>query len=176
MRDVNFEKELDKTLHFVALQLDKTGHNTKPVLFHSFKVSYILYNNGYDKDIILSGALHDLLEDTEVDEKEILSLYNKNILDIVRSVSFNKNIKDKKTQAIDLFKRCKDNGKPALIVKCADLLDNINYVDNTSVDMKRKLLKKYALFLDIAKSDIKDEKIYIELKEKYDKKIGGING
>ena len=32
-------KKMDVALHYVAKNLSETGHNTKPVLFHSFKVN-----------------------------------------------------------------------------------------------------------------------------------------
>ena len=64
LKDVNLEKEMDMALHFVSRNLDESGHNSKPVLFHCFKVSTILYELGYSKDIVIlniNGFYDDLI-------------------------------------------------------------------------------------------------------------------
>ena len=100
---MNVGKELDKVLYYVCDNLARTGHNSKPVLLHSFKVSYRLLNYGYNRDIVISSALHDLIEDTSVTYEEIKKEFGKKIADIVRAVSFKENIADKYLQAKELF-------------------------------------------------------------------------
>lgn len=169
--DVNLEKEMDDALHFVAKNLEESGHNPKPVLLHSFKVSMSLYSYGYDKDIIIASILHDLIEDTDVTKEEIEKVYGSKIADIVEAVSFNPHIEDKLLQAKSMFENCIEYGKEALLVKCADLLDNINFVHLGADDIKPKLLKKYKLFARMSKKYIGDEKIYKKLVSKIRKII-----
>ena len=164
-------KELDKVLYYVCDNLAKTGNNPKPVLLHSFKVSYRLLNYGYDKDIVISGALHDLIEDTNISYEDIKKKYGKKIADIVLAVSFKSDIKDKYLQAKEMSDRCLQNGFDALIVKCSDLCDNIDFVIFTDEEMQKELLKKYDLFLNISKDIIGNEKIYHELLLKYNNLI-----
>lgn len=121
-------KKLDMALHYVAYNLRKTGHNTKPVLFHSFKVAYKLYQYDYSEEVVIAGALHDLLEDTKVTKADIKNNYGESIANIVSTVSFDSNIKDELEQARVMFQNCIDYGIEAVIIKCADLIDNINYV------------------------------------------------
>lgn len=47
--DVNIEKIMDEALHYVAKNLSLSGHNSKPVLLHSFKMSMTLYKLGYSE-------------------------------------------------------------------------------------------------------------------------------
>ena len=159
-------KKLDKVLYYVCDNLAKTGNNPKPVLLHSFKVAYRLLNYDYNEDIVISGALHDLIEDTSVTYDDIKEKYGKKIADIVLAVSYKKDIDDKYLQAGEMFKRCYENGFDALIVKCSDLCDNIDYVLFTNESKKKELLRKYHLFLKISKDIIGNEKIYNELLEK----------
>ena len=48
---VQFEKEMDSAFHFVSSCLEESGHNTKPVLFHSFKAAMFLYSSGYSQPL-----------------------------------------------------------------------------------------------------------------------------
>lgn len=65
------ENKIEKAIKFLVHQIDKNGKNSKPVIFHSLKVGIHLYNLGYDKDIVIAGVLHDVLEDADVDSKEV---------------------------------------------------------------------------------------------------------
>lgn len=61
-------------------------------------------------------------------------------------------------------------GNEALIVKCADLLDNIKYVNLVDdVDVKNNLFKKYDMFLEMSKQYIGNEKIYSMLENEVQK-------
>ena len=121
-------KKMDIALHYTAYNLRKTGYNTKPVLFHSFKVAYKLYQYGYGEEIIIAAILHDLLEDTSVAKEDIKIKFGESIANIVSAVSFDSDIKDKLEQTRVMFQNCIDYGIEAVILKCADLIDNIDYV------------------------------------------------
>ena len=169
LENVNLEKKMDEALHYVAKKLSESGHNSKPVLLHSFKLGMSLYMNNYSEKVIIAGILHDLIEDTNVSGADIEVKYGRKIREIVETVSFNPKIEDKLEQAKNMFTKCYNYGYDALIVKCADLLDNINYVDLVEdVNIRNNLLKKYHLFLEISKDIIGKESIYILLKNKYE--------
>lgn len=165
--NIELEKKMDKALHYVAKNLTLSGHNSKPGLSHSFRVGITLYSNNYDEDIIIAGILHDLIEDTDITKEDIEKDYNSKIASLVESVSFNPHIEDKYLQAKEMFENCLKYGYEALIIKCADLLDNINYVPYADLEMQKILIKKYQLFLDMSKRMIGSEPIYGLLEEKY---------
>ncbi len=170
LKNVNFEKEMDMALHFVSRSLDESGHNSKPVLFHSFKVGTILYELDYSKDIVISGILHDLLEDTNISYEDICNSFDDKIARCVLAITFNSKISDKLEQARKMFLNCIKFGNEALIVKCADLLDNIKYVNLVDdVEVKNNLFKKYDMFLEMTKSYIGNEKIYSMLEDEVQK-------
>lgn len=170
LKDVNLEKEMDIALHFVSKSLDESGHNSKPVLFHSFKVGTILYELDYSKDIVISGILHDLLEDTDITYEDICDSFDEEIARCVLAVTFDSKISDKLVQARKMFLNCIKFGNKALIVKCADLLDNIKYVNLVADDdVKNNLFKKYDVFLEMSKQYIGNEKIYSMLENEVQK-------
>lgn len=162
--NINLEQKMDQTLHYVSKNILLSGHNSKPVLLHSFKVGLSLYLNKYHDNIIISGILHDLIEDTDITKKDIEKEFNKDIANIVAAVSFDDTILDKYEQARLMFQKCYNYGFDALIVKCADLLDNVNYIN--LADNPKELLKKYQLFLDLSLDKIGHEKIYQDLLNK----------
>ena len=158
---------MDVALHYVAYNLRKTGHNTKPVLFHSFKVAYKLYQYGYGEEVVIAAILHDLLEDTSVKKEDIKIKFGESIANIVSAVSFDSNIKDKLEQARIMFQNCIDYGIEAVILKCADLIDNIDYVSFVKDKEKRDVLfAKYKLFLSMSEGLIGNTEVYKELETK----------
>ena len=157
-------KKMDDAFQYVAYKLRETGHNTKPVLFHSFKVAYQLYKYNYSEEVVISAILHDLIEDTNVKKEDIANKFGDVIANIVSAVSFDPNIKDEVERTRVMFRKCLDCGASAVIVKCSDLLDNIDYVMFVEDKEKRNLLlSKYKLFLTMSRSMIGNTKIYMDL-------------
>lgn len=160
-------KKMDIALHYTAYNLRKTGHNTKPVLFHSFKVAYKLYQYGYSEDVVIAAILHDLLEDTSVTKEDIKVKFGESIANIVSAISFDSNIKDKLEQARIMFQNCIDYGIEAVTIKCVDLIDNIDYVSFVKDKEERDvLLAKYKLFLLMSENLIGNTEVYKELETK----------
>lgn len=160
-------KKMDEALHYVSSNLLISGHNTKPVLFHSFKVSFRLYELNYDENIVISAVLHDLIEDTDITYDDIKNKYGQKIADIVSAVSFDPKIDDKLEQSRRLFENCLNCGKAALLVKCSDLIDNIDFIMFVEDKEKRvQLLKKHKLFIEMSKSELANEEIYHILESK----------
>lgn len=170
--DINLEEEMNKAFHYLSKNLLETGHNSKPVLMHSIAVSMTLYSLKYPARIVISAILHDLIEDTEITYEDIQKEFTTEIADIVRAVSFDPKIKDKLEQAKKMFEGVMSYGKDALIVKCADLFSNmpfIKYVNNP--ETKEYLRKKYALFIEMAQSELKSEPIFNYYINRYNELI-----
>ncbi len=169
LQKMEIGKELDKALHYAAKVLRETGTNPKPVLLHSFKVANRLYELDYKKEIVISAALHDLIEDTAINYDDLKEEFGEEIANIVNCVSFDPKIENHLEQAKMMFDECLQyNGTDALLVKCSDLVDNIDYVRFVKDSSKKNiLLKKYELFLNVAKDKIGDTEIYKILLEKF---------
>ena len=74
----NFAKEAHKG------QKRKSG---EPYFNHCISVSNILADWGMDMNIIISGLLHDTIEDTNVTKEEIKNRYGEDVLFLVESVT-----------------------------------------------------------------------------------------
>lgn len=154
-------KKMDEALHYVSKNLLESGHNSKPVLFHSFKVAFRLYEYGYSDVVVISAILHDLIEDTDVTYHDICQKYGEEIARIVEAVSFDPKIDDKLLQAKILFENCIKCGKEALLIKCSDLIDNIDFIVFVDDNEKRiELLKKHKMFAEMAKEYVGNEEMF----------------
>ena len=76
-------KEMDKAVHYAAKNILESGHNTKPVLSHSFRVAELLYQLGYSKDIVVAATLHDLIEDTDVTYEQLKVDFSENTVNML---------------------------------------------------------------------------------------------
>lgn len=170
MRRINIELEglMNNAIEYLSIALNTTGHNDKPVLLHSIRVGFHLYDLGYEEDIVIAGLLHDILEDTETTRNDLQDKFGIKITQIISANSFNTLIEDKTEQFKDMFKRCVVYGKEALVIKAADILDNSNYIQFVSnKEMREWLLFKMKSFIDISRELIETEDIWIKLDEKY---------
>lgn len=178
MKNINtqLDRLMNDTIEYLAIALNTSGHNPKPVLLHSIRVGFYLYEMGYDEDIVLSGLLHDILEDTETTENDIRSRFGDKVAEIVSASSFDTSIHDKTEQFKDMFNRCVEYGRTALIVKGADILDNSNYIHLAhNKETRNWLLFKMESFINTSRELIEKEEIWKELNKNYDYLLNEFN-
>jgi len=162
--DPALSKKMDNAIITLSLAFNQSGKNEKPVITHSIEVGMKLFDYGYDADIVISGILHDLLEDTDYSPAQLASEYGTEVLNIVQAASFNERITDRREQNVGMFRRCRQYGKAALLVKCADLIANMPFitcVDSDNIELIQILAAKYANFISFADT-IKDEPLFEE--------------
>ncbi len=174
MHDINtknpkLEQEYEKAVQFLVEHFNKTGNNPKPVIWHSIKVGVSLYQNNYSKDIIIAGILHDLLEDTKVEESTIEKEFGTKVLELVKVNTFDNTNPNKLQRCIDMYDKCKEYGKDALIIKATDILDNSGFFIYADSEAKEYLIKKWNYFLKISRKEIGQEKVWNKLKDRLGK-------
>lgn len=133
--------------------------------FHSISVGFMLKNIGCDEETILSGLLHDIIEDTNYDYQYIKENFGKSIADNVLSLSEDKNIKDWKTRKIKFIENLKEKEENVIIVEIADKLHN--------------LLSDYELYKQNGKSALAtlnstyemNKWYYLEMKKLFNSKV-----
>jgi len=167
MRTKEEEEQIEDALTYLVNQFEATGDNPKPVILHSTRLAMDLYDRGYSTAIVTAAFLHDLIEDTSVEADNIREDFDEHIVEIVQATSFDRRIEDRYERFEDTFSRCKDQGREALIVKAADILDNSDYYHLATSDEDREyLLSKMQRFIEIARSDIESEPIFEDVDEK----------
>ena len=113
---------------------------------HPIAVYEMVKKQGYDEDFQITALFHDLLEDTNATEEEILFYGSQNVLTAVKLLTKEKGY-DMKTY-IDGIKA----NPIAFAVKSADRLHNLQCALVTSTEFKRKyILETVAWYLDFSK-------------------------
>ncbi len=93
--------------------------------FHSISVGYMLKDIGCDEETVLTGLLHDIIEDTDYDYNYIKENYGEKIADNVLSISEDLTIldlKERKEKFINNLNNVNDN---IILVEIADKLHNL---------------------------------------------------
>lgn len=164
--------KLQKAVKFlIDACLDDNGDqkiaNPKPVVAHSLRVGWDLLKRGYDNDIVIAGILHDLDEDADVSVAEIEKSFGKKVAKIVAAVSWDEKIPKVMERFLDTHRRTKKAGRAAIIVSVPDHLDNADYYQYAESKLtKETVIEKWKIFFKDVASDISDEPIYQDFKNK----------
>jgi (p)ppGpp synthase/HD superfamily hydrolase len=158
--------EIEKATSCLVTNYNKSGHNQKPVILHSFRVAMMLLEMGYKKKIVIGAILHDILEDTDMTSEQLKEEFGQEILELVLAVSYNESIKDPIEQYKEMYKRIVVYGKDAVVLKAVDIAVNSLYISLVPDDKKqRTLVEKGAYFLELTK-DYEREPALQLLKER----------
>ena len=134
---------------------------------HPIAVYETVKAQGYGEDFQITALFHDLLEDTNTTEEEILAYGNQNVLTAVKLLT--------KEKGYDMQKYIGDikGNQIAFVVKSADRLHNLQSALVANVEFKRKyILETVDWYLDFSK-DIK--KAVKELAESLDSPIAELS-
>ena len=101
---------------------------------HPIAVSEIVRDKGLDEDYQITALFHDLIEDTDATEEEILKYGNSEILKAVRLLT-----KKKGYDMAEYINAIKEN-PIAFAVKAADRLHNLQCAIVTDEEFKRKYI------------------------------------
>ncbi|MCQ2977771.1 MAG: HD domain-containing protein [archaeon] len=105
-------------------------------IIHPYTVSKYLKEKGYDENYQVAGLFHDLLEDTDATEEEILSYSNQDVLDAVIALTKKENYV-KEEYFAGAFRN-----KIASEVKMADRLHNLRDAVKQDEAFKIKYIKE----------------------------------
>jgi len=167
-RDLTEDEEIERALRYLVRTFESSGDNPKPVILHSTRVGIDLYDRGDEEHVVIAGFLHDLLEDTAVSADEIRSEFGDEVGAIVEAATVDDSIDEYLERHYDIYGRCFDLGRDAVVVKAADILDNSGYygVGDGAPGLQRNLVTKMEYFIDKSKPYIGDEAIHGELAAK----------
>lgn len=96
-----------------------------PYVVHTLEAAQILTNCGIqDEDILIAAVLHDTLEDTDADPKDIQYQFGGRVLSIVQEVTDDPTV-DRAAQKRVQVAAAATKGYEARLVKCADKTSNM---------------------------------------------------
>ena len=134
-----------------ALEFAKAKHKGQKriggddYITHPIAVFEIVKNQGLDENFQIAALFHDLLEDTDATEEEILKYSNRKILEAVNLLT-----KKKGYDMAEYISAIKQN-PIAFAVKAADRLHNLQCAIITDEDFKRKyILETVDWYLDFS--------------------------
>ncbi len=134
---------------YLALEFAKIKHKGQlriggdEYITHPIAVCEIIKEKGLDTDYQITALFHDLLEDTDATEKEILEYGNGAILEAVKLLT-----KQKGYDMAEYIKAIKENDI-AFAVKGADRLHNLRCAKIANAEFKRKyILETVDWYLD----------------------------
>lgn len=163
-----FEKEYQTEIAYLQQSLDQSGNNSKPVFQHSIIVAKHLHDLGYQKEIVIAAILHDVLEDTSITEEELRERYGSEVTHLVQALTMDLEVSNKTDRYQENFQRCKGLGFPALIIRAADLLDNVDYYHlAATVDLEKWLYSKLRYFLQVNREELAHTSTFQALEKKY---------
>lgn len=166
MRPPEEDEAIERALRYLVHSFESSGDNPKPVILHSTRVGMDLYDRGYEEHVVVAGFLHDLLEDTDVTADEIRSRFGADVADIVAAATFDERIDDYLERHLDIYERCFELGRDAVLVKAADLLDNSDYYGmGDDEELERNLIEKMEYFVEHSEPYIGEEDLYEALEE-----------
>ena len=124
----------------LALEFAKAKHKGQKriggddYITHPIAVAEIVKSQGLDENYQIAALFHDLLEDTDATEEEIIKYGNREILEAVKLLT-----KQKGYDMASYVSAIKNN-ELAFVVKGADRLHNLQCALVTDVDFKRKYI------------------------------------
>lgn len=117
----------------------------EPYIIHPIAVAEFVKQWGYDESYQIAGLFHDLLEDTDATEEEILSLSDESVLEAVKLLT-----KTEGYVMAEYVSAIKAN-KIAKAVKTADRLHNLKSAFVTTDEFKRRyILETIDWYLDLS--------------------------
>lgn len=134
-----------------AIGIARKYYNKK-TFYHALDVAnYVSENYMIDKptkeDAIIVAILHDLLEDTDLKEEDLLKIFDENIVNAVKILT-----KDKEQSYVDYCIEIKNSislfsGQLAYWVKLADMKDHLSKTETLTDKLKAKYLEGLAYLL-----------------------------
>ncbi len=120
--------ELEKAIHFatIAHSGQKRRNENIDVIFHPYSVGMMLKEINLSNEYVITGILHDIIEDTSYTYDDIKSLFGESIANNVLKVTETNKIKDFKERKKEFINRL-ENEKDTniLYLECADKLHNL---------------------------------------------------
>ncbi len=180
MKAFNYANEMHK---------DQKRKSGEPYIIHPLNVAYILAEIGLDEATISAALLHDVVEDTEATNEDIVREFGEEIAQMVAGVTKLSNIQfasAEEQQAEDYKKMFLAMGKDirVILIKLADRLHNIRTLKHLKRDrqiaISRETMDLYAplanrLGLYSLKWELEDLAFKYLYPEEYHEIVEGIN-
>ena len=122
----------------------RKGDNLTPYAVHPISVAMLLARYTDDEDIIISGLLHDALEDTKYGAREIERNFGKRVLSIVEECTEKNPRAPWETRKFDALVAIKNKSKEACLVMLADKIHNVKSLQYAYAVLGENLWRRFS--------------------------------
>ncbi len=120
-------KDIEEVIKFLVGHISKKCRNEKPLITHSLTVGFKAQELGFSHSAVLAGFLHDCVEDTNCQLKEVEKEFGKEVARLVDALTQLK-IKDYKLKWEKYLAKIIKVGKEAMFLKLIDGDANLQYL------------------------------------------------
>ena len=141
-------KRITKLKEAAYFAISKHGNQTYdgyPYYYHLEQVVDVLKEFGYTEDLyLISGYLHDVIEDGDASYNDIKKLFGEDVAEIVYAVTdeLGRNRKERKEKTLPKIFSNQD----AIIIKLADRIANMRNSKKMKKDLNKMYQKEYETF------------------------------
>ena len=154
------DKNFNEDLFIKAIQVAEKAHQNQfrasgdPYIIHPFEVCKSLIDLKLDTESVITGLLHDVIEDSSIEKKEIKEIFGESISNLVDGLTKIQFLEEKKITKSEkdaenfrklLISTAKDIR--VLIIKLADRLHNIKTIHYIQNIEKRKRVSNETLLI-----------------------------
>jgi len=140
--------EMEKAIIMLVDCITKECSNEKPLILHSLRVGFKLWELGQPKEVVIAGFLHDLLEDTSCIINQIKEKFGNKVANLVSACTL-PDIKNDEERWLTFLKQIKKAGEEAMIIKIIDANDNLSYtVLIKNKDYLKRILWKHQMLIE----------------------------
>ena len=143
-----FDYDIQKAVKLITEKLYDIPDEPKPTLIHCIRVGVYLYENGYSREVVLGGFLHDVIEDSDVDKDFLVEEFGDEVASIVMANTVNDELSgdEKKKEVVE---RCLSCGIDSTVVMAAEVLDGLKYYKKVgNEEQLENKVNKARIFLD----------------------------
>lgn len=118
---------MEKAIYFCFKAHSNQKRKNEKINFavHPITVGMMLKEINMSEEIVISGILHDVIEDTNFKYEDIKKIFGDKIANNVRKLSENQEIKDYLERKKEFLERLKTYDNGLLMIECADKLHNL---------------------------------------------------
>jgi (p)ppGpp synthase/HD superfamily hydrolase len=125
MARTDFVEGLPLTRDALAFAADRHAGQTRdspavPFVTHPVEVACLLHEAGYSDEVVAAGVLHDVLEDTDVEQAELANRFGERVAGLVAAVSDDPSIEDGAERKAALRRQVAASGEEAGVIFAAD--------------------------------------------------------
>jgi (p)ppGpp synthase/HD superfamily hydrolase len=165
----------EEALEFARAQHEgqRRDADDQPFVLHPLEVARLLQESGYPDHVVAAGALHDVLEDTDVEQDELRERFGDQVADLVGDLTDDPSIEDKKERRAALRSQVAGAGDEALAVFAADKISKTRELRLKSErgqlgDDDRAKVEHYRLSLEMLRSALPGNPLVDQLGHELD--------